>query len=641
MFDFFRNNMKFLMGLLMLLIIPSFVLFGVEGYSSFRQSNEVVARVGKTDITRPELDEAHRQEVDRLMASVPGLDRALLESAASRQATLERLIDERVLAQAAQDGHFLTTDQRLARELTQDPNIAALRKADGTLDVERYRELLRAQGLTPEQFEAGVRADLARRQVVQGVTQSALVADSVAQPALRAFFEQRELQVARFNPADFLARVQISDADLQQHYTANAARYQTPEQIDVEYLVLDLDAVMRGLTVSEADLRAYYEQNQAQLGQQEQRRASHILLLADAKAAPAEKDKVRAEAQALLAQLRESPSRFAELAKARSQDPGSAAQGGDLDFFARGAMVKPFEEAVFALQKGQISDVVESEFGFHIIQLTDVRMPKPEPFEQVRPRLEEELKRQQAQRRYAEAAEDFSNLVYEQGDTLAPAAQKLGLTVQKAEGVLRTGPAADPAASSAHAVLSQPRLLQALFANDAISRKQNTEAIEVGQNRLVSARVLAHRPAQQRPLADVLPQVREALLAERAQALAVEEGKARLAAWQQDASGAPLSPTQVVSRANPQGLPPAALTAALSAPAGPSVAAWAGVDLGPQGYWVLRVNRVLERQAPSAEQAAQERQQLVQLWAQAETRAYLQALRARYKTEIVTSKPGN
>lgn len=631
MFDFFRNNIKFLMGLLMLLIIPSFVLFGVEGYSSFRQNAEVVARVGKAEITRPQLDAAHRQEVDRLMASVPGLDRALLENEASRQATLERLIDEQVLAQAAQDGHFLTTDQRLARELTQDPNIASLRKADGTLDVERYRELLRAQGLTPEQFEAGVRADLARRQVVQGITQSALVTDSVAQPALRAFFEQREVQVARFLPADFRTRVQLADADLQQHYDNNAARYQTPEQIDVEYLVLDLDAVMRGVTVAESDLRTYYEQNQTQLGKQEQRRASHILLLADAKASAEDKAKVRDQAQALLAELRAAPNRFAELAKTRSQDPGSAAQGGDLDFFARGAMVKPFEDAVFALQKGQISDVVETEFGFHIIQLTDVRQPQPEPFEQVRARLEDELKRQQAQRRYAEAAEDFSNLVYEQGDNLAPAAQKLGLTVQKAEGVLRTG----PAGADANAVLAQPRLLQALFSNESLSRKQNTEAIEIGPNRLVSARVLAHRPAQQRPLADVLPQVREAVLAERAQALAVQAGKARLADWQKDAAGATLSSPQVVSRANPQGLPPAALTAALAAPAGPSVAAWAGVDLGAQGYWVLRVNRVLERQAPSAEQAAQERQQLEQLWAQAETRAYLLALRTRYKTEIV------
>jgi len=632
MFDFFRNNIKFLMGLLMLLIIPSFVLFGVEGYSSFRQGSEVVARVGNTDITRPELDAAHRQEVDRLMASVPGLDRALLESAASRQATLERLIDERVLAQAAQDGLFLTTDQRLARELTQDPNIAALRKDDGTLDVARYRDLLRAQGLTPEQFEAGVRADLARRQVALGVTQSALVPDSVAQAALRAFFEQREVQVARFLPTDFRARVQLTDADLDAHYQAQAARYQSPEQVDVEYLVLDLPSVMRSVTVSEADLRSYYEQNQAQGAQQEQRRASHILLLADAGAPAEEKARVRAQAEALLAELRAAPGRFAELAKARSQDPGSAPRGGDLDFFGRGAMVKPFEDAVYALQKGQISDVVETEFGFHLIQLTDLRRPQPELFDSARPRLEEELKRQLAQRRYAEAAEDFSNLVYEQGDSLAPAAQKLGLTVRSAQGVLRSGlpvPGADP-------VLQQPRLLQALFSSESIARKQNTEALEVGPSQLVSARVVAHRTAQQRPLAEVLPQVREAVLAERSQALAREEGQARLAAWQADATGATgLSPAQRVSRANPQGLPAAALTAALAAPAGPSVSAWTGVDLGAQGYWVIRVNRVLDREPPVAAQAAQERQQLVQLWAQAETRAYLQALRTRYKAEIV------
>ncbi|GAB3189241.1 SurA N-terminal domain-containing protein [Hydrogenophaga aquatica] len=634
MFDYFRNNMKFLMGFLMLLIIPSFVLFGIEGYSRFRESTDVVAKVGKLEISRQEWDAAHRREVDRLAASMPGLDRSLLETEEARLGTLERMVTERVLALAAQDAHMVASDQRLARELSQDPAIAALRRADGTLDAERYRELLRAQGMTPEMFEASVRADIARRQVSNGVAASGFVSTGAAEPALRAYFERREVQVALFQPRDFAASVQISDADVQRYYDENQAQFQAPELVDLEYVVLDLDAVSRSIRPSEDELRAYYEQNNASLALQEQRRASHILLTVDAGASAEQKAAVKARAQALLEELKKNPGRFAEVAKANSQDPGSAANGGDLDFFARGAMVKPFEDAVFALEKGQMSGVVETDFGYHIIQLTDVRRPAAQPYQAVRPKLEEDFKRQQAQRRFAEYAEDFSNLVYENSDSLAPAAQKLGLAVRKAEGVLRSG----PATSGKDAVLSSPRLLSAVFAEDVLRQKANTEAVETGQNQLVSARVVAHRPAHTLPLDEVKTQVRDRLQQQRARELAVAEGKAKLQAWRDQPNGAALRAPVVISRTNVQGLPVAAVTAALSAPAGASVAAWTGVELGNEGYMVIRVNRVLDREAPSAEAAAQERSQLGQLWTQAESQAYLLALRAHYKVQVNPKK---
>jgi peptidyl-prolyl cis-trans isomerase D len=245
------------------------------------------------------------------------------------------------------------------------------------------------------------------------------------------------------------------------------------------------NAVASKISLSEADLRAYYEQNNASLAQQERRRASHILLTVDASAAEADKAKVRQQAEALLAELRQAPDRFAELARTRSQDPGSAAQGGDLDFFQRSDMVKPFADAVFALQKGAISDVVETEFGFHIIRLTDIRTPAPEPFDAARPRLETELKRQQAQRQYAEAAEDFSNMVYEQSDALAPAADKLGLVVRQASNVLRTG----PSDANAHPALANPKVLTALFAADACAAEaQHRSAGGGGESTRVGSR---------------------------------------------------------------------------------------------------------------------------------------------------------
>lgn len=633
MFDFFRNNIKFLMGFLMLLIIPAFVLFGVEGYSNLRENRDVVAKVGRIDITRQEWDLAHRNEMDRLLASMPGIERSLLDNESSRMATLERLINDRVLALAAQDGLFLATDQRLARELTQDPNIAALRRADGTLDVERYQQLLRAQGMTPEMFEASVRADLARRQVIEGLTASAFLTPAVADQALQAFFERREVQVAHFRPADFRAAVQVTDADVQAFYDQNPQLFQSPEQVDVEYLVLDLDAVAARLQLSEADLRAYHEQNSANLALQEQRRARHILLTVEPGASVEARAAVKAEAEALLAELRQHPERFPELARARSQDPGSAAQGGDLDFFSRGAMVKPFEDAAFALERNAISDVVETEFGYHIIQVTDIRRPAPEPFEVARPRLERELRQQQAQRRFAEAAEDFSNLVYEQADSLAPAAEALGLTVRRANGVLRTG----PLDAGRDAALANSRVLEAVFAPDSLRTKRNTEAVEIGASRLVSARVLEHRPARLQPLDDVKAEVRERLLQQRAQEAAREEAQKQLAAWRDGAQPRLQAPV-VVSRIDDQGLPGPALGAALSASAGPSTAAWTSADLGADGVMVIRVNRVLEREAPDAVRASLERNQLAELWAQAEAQAYLQALRARYKVQVLAKR---
>ncbi|MEN9474424.1 MAG: hypothetical protein RIS48_1144, partial [Pseudomonadota bacterium] len=550
----------------------------------------------------------------------------------------DRLIAQRVLALATQDQHIVTPDQRLVRELSQDPVIASFRKPDGQLDLQRYNEALRAQGMTPEQYENSLRQDIAQRQVLAGISASSLLPAAVAQPALGAWFERREVQVARFAPADFVSKVQVTDADVESYYQANLTRFQSPENADIEYLVLDLDAVARRLTVSESDLRARYEQKLAQLAKDEQRRASHILLTvapdadadADADAAAADKAKVKEQAQALLAELRQTPARFAELAKTRSQDPGSAAKGGDLDFFTRGSMVKPFEDAAFALAKGQISDLVESEFGFHIIQLTDIRQPAKPSFESLRAQLEQELKQQQSLKAYVEAAEQFGNLVYEQADSLKPAADKLGLQIKSYQGLQRSG----PTAAAADALLANPKLLQTVFAEDALRSKRNTEAVEVGANQLVAARVLQHRPATTRPLAEVSAQVRQALVQQRALELAKAEGKARLEAWKGGAA-ARLPAATVVSRQQAQGLAQPLVSALLSAQVEKGQPGWAGVDLGAQGYAVARINQVLAPEALAAAQAEQGRQQLAQMWAQAEAQAYLEALKQHYQVKIL------
>jgi peptidyl-prolyl cis-trans isomerase D len=632
MFDYVRKHTKIMMGLLFLLIIPSFVLFGIDGYKRFRERGQTVAIVDGHDISQGDWDSAHKMEVERLRAAMPSLDAKLLDSPQARYATLERLVRERVLAAAAESSRLTTSDARLARALQETPAIAALRRADGTLDMERYRQLVGSQGMTPEMFEARLRSDLSLRQVESGLLQTGFAAPATADLALRAFYDRREVQLARFNTADFAAKVNPSDADLEAFYQANQALFQAPEQASIEYIVLDLEAVKRSIRLNEQDLRSYYEQNAARLSGTEERRASHILIAAAKGAPDADRQKARARAEELLAQVRKTPDSFAELARKQSQDPGSAARGGDLDFFARGAMVKPFEDAVFALKKGEVSNVVESDFGYHIIKLTDIKTPKQKSFEELRASLEADLKNQQARTKYAEAAEAFANGVYEQSDSLKPVADKLRLDIRTAGPVRR-----DPT-PGAQGVLANPKFLAAIFSQDAVANKRNSEAVETAPNQLAAGRITQYTPARTLPLSEVRTAVRERVVNARAAELARQEGEKQLAAWKTNPAQAQLQAAQVVSRDQPQNLPAPLLDAVLHADTA-SLPALVGADLGARGYAIARVNKQVERPAPAAAQQQQDRAQYTQWWTQAENQAYYRLLQERFKAQIKVPRP--
>lgn len=631
MFESIRNHKKFLMGFLLILIVPSFVLFGIEGYTRFNEQTEPVASVDGHEITRAEWEQAHQAEVQRRQQELPGLDVKLFDTEQARFATLEQLVRDRVVALAVDKLHLYTSDQKLARELQQNELIASLRRPDGTLDVQAYQDLVGRQGMTPEMFEAQVRADLSRQQLVAGLAGTAFSPKGVADKALAAFFERREVRVRQFNAADFTSRVNPSDAEIEAFYSANAGLFQAPEKVDVEYVVLDAAAISRELSLNESDLRKYYEENAARLAGPEERRARHVLLTFGAGSTPSDKDQVRAKAQALLDQLRKNPASFADVAMAESQDPGSASRGGDLDYFGRGAMVKPFEDAVFAMNKDEISDLVESEFGYHIIQLTDIRAPKAKSFEELRPSLEADLRKQQAQKLFSERAEAFSNMVYEQADSLMPAAQEFKLELRTVQGLTRqAGPEAG--------LLANPRVIEALFAAESVDKKRNTEAIELGSNQLLSARVLSHQPARTLPLDEVRASVRERLVAQRAAELAREEGERQLEAMRQKADDKAMGTVQTISRDRDAGLAPVILEAVLSADVR-QLPAWAGVSLGSGGYAVIKIEKVLEREARDAQVLAEEVRQYNQWWAAAEAQAYYEWLKQRFKVKMLVQAP--
>ena len=633
MFDFIRKHTKWTMVLLFLLIVPSFVLVGMNRSGQSGSSGSIVARVDGKEITQTEWDRAHLKEADRMRASMPTLDPRLLDSPQARYATLERMVQEQVIAAAAQKFKLTTSDQRLARELQQSPEIASLRSAAGVLDMERYRKLLAGQGMSPEMFEANVRADLSNRQVLGAIAASGFSSNSAADMALNAYFEKREIQVARFNTADYAAKLTPTDADLDQFYKANEKLFQAPEKANIEYVVLDLDSVSKSITVNESDLKTYYDQNVQRLSSAEERRASHILIESPKTAPAADREKAKAKAQELLALVTKAPDTFADVARKNSQDSGSAPNGGDLDFFARGAMVKPFEDAAFSMKKGDISAVVESDFGYHIIKLTDIRTPKQRSFEEMKPELEVILKKQQAQKKFSETAEAFSNGVYEQSDSLKPVAERLKLEVKTADNLTR-----QPMPGTI-GILANPKFLNALFSPDAIEKKRNTEAIDIGSSQLVSGRIVQYTPARTLPLNEVKDGVRTRWLVQHGAEEASKDGKAKLAAWKAAPTMASLPAAVIISRNQTQQLPVPLVDAAMRADT-TVLPAFSGIDLGAQGYAIVKVVKVVPRDAPIEITAKQERSQYGQWWTSAESLAYYKGLKTRFKVEILVPKPG-
>lgn len=627
MFESIRQHKKYLMGFLMILIIPSFVLFGVEGYSNANESGETVATVNGKDIKQAEWDAAHQAQIERLQQAMPTIDIKLLDTPEARYGALETLVQQRVMAVAAQELRIVTSNQRLQRDLQSNEVIASLRLPDGKLDIEAYRTLLARQGMTPDMFENQVRQDLSVQQITQGVLSSGFTTPAAAAAGLKAFFERRQVRVAPFTAAQFAAQAVPTDADLQGHYQNNATVFQTLEQADVEYVVLDAQAMAKDVRLNEADVRAYFEQNTAQWAGAEERRASHILFSLDPKADSAAQAQVKKKAETVLAEVRQQPERFAALAKQHSQDPGSAAEGGDLNFFGRNAMVKAFEDVAFSLNKGQISDLVKTDFGWHIIRVTDIKEPPKPSFEALRAQIEDDLKKQQAQRLFAEAAETFTNMVYEQADSLQPVAERFKLTVQTQAGLTRR-------VQGDAGVWSNDRLLSAVFSPDSIAKKTNTEAVELGSGRMAAARIVRHAPAATQPFEQVKDAVRARWVEQRAVELAQAQGEQSLAAWKGGAAATGLGESRTISRVAALGLSPEAINAVMSASA-QSLPAWVGVKLPNQGYLAIQVEQVL----PAEGLGQAQDQQYAQAWTAAESKAYVESLKTRFKAQILAPAP--
>jgi peptidyl-prolyl cis-trans isomerase D len=628
MFEYVRTHKRIMQGLLLLLIFPSFAFFGIESYLRSEANRTALATVAGQTISLQEFEQEQKTQLDNLKQMYgPDFDAQMLNTPEQKKRILDDLVARKAIEAEVRSSHIVTSDDALLKNLN---SVASLKKADGTIDKDLYMNLLARQGLTPQMYDDLQRKDLAIQQLVGALQNSSFVSKSLAQRVSQIYEQEREVQSITYKASDFSSQIKLTEAALRAYYDKNAAQFEIPENLKAEYVVLSLDALSANINVSDAEIAAHYEQNKATYTTPEQRRASHILLSLDKSASAADAKAVTEKAQALLAQVRKNPESFAKVAKENSQDPGSAEVGGDLNYFARGAMVKEFDAAAFKMKQGEISDLVKTDYGIHIIQLTEIKSTAIKPLDEVKTQLAAEIKKQKAQKAYTEAAETFTNTVYEQADSLKPVVEKLGLKIETAANLTRN---ANPAMGTAP--VNNPKFLKAIFSDDSIKKKTNTEAVEVAPNTLVAGRIVEYKPVSKRPFEEVKAAIEARVLATESIALAKKNGEDKISALKAKDELAGFGDVKLVSRLKNQAVPPEAFAALLKADV-QKLPTYVGVEIPNVGYEVFRINKVIAGEE-NAERRANEHKQLSNAIAQQELFSYVEALRKKAKVKINTS----
>ncbi|MFA9274699.1 MAG: SurA N-terminal domain-containing protein [Candidatus Aquirickettsiella gammari] len=625
MFEYIRTHKRIMQGVLLVIIFPSFALFGVDSFMRSREANTSVAKVAGQAISQQEFDQAMRNQLDRMkQAYGQNFDAQMLNTPEARQGVLDDLIARKVVTAESVKSQLTVTESVLQKAILEAMGL----KSGDAFDKDRYKSLLAMQGMTGQQYDAIMRQDLTIQQLIGAVQNTAISSKTVANRIALISEQGRDVQALSFNAKNFAAQVKVTDDMLRAYYDKNAKQFEIPELVNAEYVVLSSEILADQIIVSDAEVQSHYEQNKKNYTTDEQRRASHILLNLKKDAAESEVKSVKTKAEALLVQVRKDPTQFAKLAKENSQDPGSAERGGDLDFFARGAMVKAFDDAAFKLKEGEISGLVQTDYGIHIIQLTAIKPTAVKPLDQVKAQLVGDIKKQKATKAYAEAAETFTNTVYEQADSLQAVADKLKLKVEKLSNLNRQPLPGMPSTM----IANNPKFLAAIFSEDALKKKQNIEAIEIAPNTLLSGRVLEYKPASKRPFDEVKAVIQARVLEAESLNLAKKAGEAKLQALKvvDDANG--FSEIKTMSRLKKPEIPNEAFLAVLKADV-QKLPAYVGIEVPGVGYDIYRISKI-SAGVPDPVRRASEAQQLDNSAAQQDLYSYIEALKKKAKIEI-------
>ena len=625
MFDLVHNNKRLIQIILGIIVLP-FALWGVSSYTRSGNKTNAVATVNGFNITQQVYNNALRQQQERLREQLgKNFDPAMLDSPEMKRAVLDNLVSQRLMLQGARKARLVVTDEQVASVIS---GIEAFQEG-GKFDRKRYEAALANQGKSPIGFEESLREDLLWQQMEDAYLQNGYSPNSVVKNIIRLNEQERTVSVSSVPYQSYMAQAKVDDEALKKYYNQNLQEFQVKEQAKVEYVKFAMDDLLNKIDISSEELHKYYDEHRGEMGTPEERRAAHILISVSANATQAQQNAARDKAEQLLQQVRKTPASFADLARKNSQDPGSAANGGDLGFFGRGMMVKPFDDAVFALKPGEISGLVKSEFGYHIIKLLDIKPSKTISFAESREGVFNKLRQQKASVKFAELAEKFSNTVYEQSDTLKPAADLIGASIERSGWLANGVDGGEPWTT---------KMLQAIFTEEVVKNKRNTPAIEVAPNTLVAARVIEYKPVAVSDFADVREKIRQKLQLKQAMELAMENGKAMLAQLQSGKGNPKLSwgPSQTITRAQHGSLDARLVNSLFQANPG-SFPYYVGVEADEKGYLLARIDAVKDGDPGAEEKRLRYAQQLRQLTGEELFRAYLSDAKQSSDIKILLS----
>ena len=637
MFNLIRSHQRIMQLVLLILILPSFVLIGVSSYTNFSSSNDELVKVGDTALTEQEFDRARRNQLDSLQRQYGNsFDPSVVNTPEARKALIDSLIDRLVIIQIASKEQFSVSDNALRNQIAAMPEL----QDNGVFSAERYNQVLTASGLSVKDFEQSQRAELAISRVLEPVVSTVQLPAPVLSDLEQALTTTRTVQLLDFNTVEYAADIQIDAADIQAWYDGHHDELRLPQYVDVDYIVLDEAAAIASVpTIDEAQLQQYYDQNRARFVAPARVQLRHILLATKGGMSEDERLAIRSKALALHSQLRDDPDSFADIAQAESDDLGSSRNGGELGWITKGTWPAVLEDQIFELSTGEISEVVDGPDGFHIFKADEHVAEEGPTFAEVRDEVEAEVRQQLAAERFADMATQLTNLVYENGDSLNAAADTLGLPLQHAKDISRAGvmPSEEvnddqAAALSEHATeLNEASIRRALFSSQSLVQRQNAGVIELASDKLVAIRAAEIHEPKLPELEQVRDRIEAVLVREAAVKKAEEQGEAVLAALREGSDdNLEFSDIQAVNRLDSADLDKTAIDRIMNLDL-EALPAYVGFET-ERGYSIAKV--VGEENAqldPALMQFIT--QQLQQLWATAEQKATLQAMRDALKVE--------
>ena len=618
-------------AIVILISIP-FALWGIQEYLGVG-GEPVVAIVDGEEITQRMLDQRTRDFRESMRFSLgDNYDPDLFDDSTLRPQVLDAMVEEMVLSKRAEDWNLRTSDAQARGFIASIPAF----QRDGRFDQQSYESAVRNRGMSRAGFEQSVRQEMAVSQLRSGVRDTVFVTDEELRTRVRLSEQQRSLRFARV-PADaYRDEVEVTKDKLRSFYEANLDRYRTPERVKLNYLMLDEQRLKGLVDVSEQTLRQYFEDHKAEFIAREERATRHILIAVPPGADEDAVAEARAKAQDVLEQLRAGGD-FAALAKEYSDDPGSSETGGDLGWVERGVMVPAFEAAAFALAEGALSDLVRTDFGFHIIQVTDIRGGSDAGFAELRNEVEAAYRKFEAENLYFDYAERLAESAYEDSVSLTPAAETLALEIQATDWVTRSGGLAPP--------LDSPKVISAAFSDDVLVEGHNSELIELGPLQAVVVRIAEHEPAGVKAFDEHLATIEQDFIQQQAAQAAAEAGAQALASLRSgeatlqrlaDERGWPLQEPGVVGRDNTELPAPVVSQAFRVQPPEAGATRYTGVATAEGDYVVIAVSEVLGGELKSLPEERRQRiaEQAAGQLADAQMQDLTQSLRNRADIEI-------